>query len=419
MYNPLQIKAGFLDVVGWRQNPDPNGEQLLELTTTTSGIYFNDIHPHLTIDNLVSLAPDFSLITRASYNGATAYNVGDVVTDGGSLFYCIQAGTGNATNDTDYWTETTEFTLWLKEETQAGILKAVRSWYQAKVKQMTSRNLVERKRIFSQAGDLTDEETVPAGTMAGLEIAVCRHLGLKAVIHQVGLQFSTSGSVTLYLFKSDQVAPVQTSTAITYVTAGAVQWEALDWELDPDGTYFLAFDSDAIPGNPITGIYDYALGQGGAEPYRERYNTFPAGRFFKVAGFSATGDPGTFWDIKTTRRTFSTNYGLNLQLSVKCDYTELLLEQKAIFQDVIALQVASRLLRQLALNPSVATNRHERNLDTTQLLYEIDGDSQGRPGGLKKELELAVQAVDFDTEGIDKICLPCRRKGARYKSATR
>lgn len=43
--------------------------------------------------------------TRVAYNGATAYVVGDVVYDSttGQSYYCIQAGTGNAVTDTDYW----------------------------------------------------------------------------------------------------------------------------------------------------------------------------------------------------------------------------------------------------------------------------------------------------------------------------
>jgi hypothetical protein len=417
MYDPTQLKAGFFGLVGWRQNPDSNGEQLLQLTSSTSGIYFNDIHPHLTHDNLISLAPDFDLITRPTYAAGTAYNVGDIVNDGGDLFECIQAGTGNATNDTDYWIPTNEYTAWLKEKTGAGILQAVEAWYGMKVTNRTSRNLVERKQIFTQAGDMTDEEPAEAGKMGGLEIAVCRNLGLKATIHQVGLQFSGTGNVTLYLFKSDQVAPVQTSDPISYTTAGAVQWEALNWELEPDGTYFLAFDQGNIPGNPITGIYDYSLGQGGGR--WQNYETFPAGRFFKVLGFEATGTPAALWDIVTTNRTLSTNYGLNLKLSVKCDYTALLLEQKQLFQNVVALQVAALLLRELALNPNVAVNRHERNLEPTQLLYEIDGDSQGRPGGLQLRLKQALQAVQFDETGIDKVCLPCKRRGAKYTTATR
>jgi hypothetical protein len=51
MYSVSEIKSGLIGLIGWRQNVDITGVQLTDLTTTTSGLYFNDEHPLLTFDN--------------------------------------------------------------------------------------------------------------------------------------------------------------------------------------------------------------------------------------------------------------------------------------------------------------------------------------------------------------------------------
>jgi hypothetical protein len=43
--------------------------------------------------------------TPAAYDPAVAYELADKVEDGGKFFYCVQAGTGNATTDAAYWYE--------------------------------------------------------------------------------------------------------------------------------------------------------------------------------------------------------------------------------------------------------------------------------------------------------------------------
>ena len=49
--------------------------------------------------NLGRIKPVF----RGAYNGATAYVVDDIVTDGGETFICILASQGNATSNATYW----------------------------------------------------------------------------------------------------------------------------------------------------------------------------------------------------------------------------------------------------------------------------------------------------------------------------
>lgn len=414
-YSPTEIQAAFSGLIGWRQNPDVNSSQLLDLTASITGLYFNDAHPLLTHNNLLSIAPDFSLISRAAWGSGTAYSVGNVVSHSSKIWVSIQAGTNQTPGPgSAYWQETNEYTLWLKEKTDAAIIQGLIAWMEEKAILRTAGSLMERKRLFDAAGRM-ENVTAITDKMCGLEVAVCRHLGLKSTLHEVGLQFDATGTVTLYLFKSDQVNPVQTSDPISYAEAGTQQWATLNWELEPNGTYFICYKQDAAPGSPVNGVADYVLGQGGSIN-SSRLDYFPMGRFFRVLAFEAAGTVSNLWDIASNTYSSSVNYGLNLKMSVQCDYTDLLIEQKQAFKMVVFYKVALNLVNEIIFNADAAVNRYEANQAErrAELIYERDGDSRGRRSGLRNDFERALKAVAFDTTGIDKVCLPCRRRGVRY-----
>jgi hypothetical protein len=50
------------------------------------------------------------------------------------------------------------------------------------------------------------------------------------------------------------------------------------------------------------------------------------------------------------------------------------------------------------------------------MLYELDGNPQGRETGLGYELRKGYDALDLNTRDIDRICLTCRPVGVRYRT---
>ena len=408
MYNVSSLKSGLLGLVGWRQNYDPAGVQLSALTTSTSGLYFNDEHPLLNIENLLSIAPEFSkLASIPAWDSATAYIMGDLVSLSGTNYRATAGSTNQTPPDTDYWEVYDPFTLWLKEKTQAGIIRAVDTWLARKFLMNTGRNLLERKQLLEVAGNLNDKDTNNAN-VAGLEITPIRSRNITGTIEAIGLQFDTTQTITVKLFSSNQPAALQ-SVAVSYATAGALQWETVDWTINGEGAYYIVIDQDAITGQSINAVYEHANACGGIEQ-------IPGGKFFRATAFDVSGGYTSLWNLDNMSYTRSTNYGLNLRLNLQCDFSTLILEQKNLFATLISKQVAIDLLRELAFNPTSRINRHEANIDRTTLLYEIDGDSQGRPGGMRKQLEEAIDAIQFDETGIDKHCLPCRRRAVKYRA---
>ena len=408
MYNVSSLKSGLIGLVGWRRNYDPAGTQLTALTSSTSGLYFNDEHPLLNIENLLSIAPEFSkLSTPTAWNSGITYTVGDLVSLSGTNYIATAASTNQTPPDTDYWDVYDAFTYWLKAKTEAGIIRAVNAWLDRKMMMGTGNNLLERKQLLDVAGNLNDKDTNNAN-IAGLEITPIRSRNITGTIEAIGLQFDTTQTITVKLFSSSQPAALQ-SVAVSYATAGALQWETVDWTMNGEGAYYIVVDQNAITGQSINAVYEHANACGGIEQ-------IPGGKFFRATAFDVSGGYASLWDLDNMSYTRSTNYGLNLRLNLQCDFSTIILEQKNLFATLISKQVAIDLLRELAFNPTSRINRHEANIDRTTLLYEIDGDSQGRAGGIRKQLEDAIDAIQFDTTGIDKYCLPCRKRGVKYRA---
>ncbi|MEG0579808.1 MAG: hypothetical protein RR490_07825, partial [Niameybacter sp.] len=131
---------------------------------------------------------------------------------------------------------------------------------------------------------------------------------------------------------------------------------------------------------------------------------------------SSDGNP-QLWDIQNNIYTYETNYGLNLEVSVLCDVTDFLIEQRSVFQNVIALQVATDMLREMVFNANVRSNRYALNASNANILYELDGDSTSlKRSGLVNELNLAYKAINLSLNGIDRICMACKKSGIRYRT---
>lgn len=409
MYDPAQLKSGLIGLVGWRQNYDPAGVQLSGLTTSTSGLYFNDEHPLLNIENLLSVAPEFSKLPAIpEWDSGTDYIIGDLVSLSGTNYIATAASTNQAPPDADYWEVYDAFTYWLKKKTEAGVVRAIQAWVNLKIERKTARNLLERNLLFETAGRMANKDA-NEGKIVCIEVAPRKSRGLQFKIERVGLQLDTNQAVTVYLFNSESATPEQ-SLAINYTASGGIQWADADWTLNGRGAYYIAYDQAGLSGQSINAVYDYSM-PGGQGAY------FPAGRWYTATAGKVTDAGATvavLWDISQMSYTSGTNYGLHLDINAGCDYTPLILEQKALFAEAISKQVAIDLLKEIAFNPTSRVNRHEANIDRATLIFEIEGDSQGRPGGMRKQLVDAIEAIQFDATGIDRECLPCRKTEVQW-----
>lgn len=426
MIRIADIQDKMLHLVGWKQSYDLSDIMLSSnLTQTESGMYFQQIHPLLTLDNLRSIAPDFQNFNWQVHDANKVYKSGEVVRVDDSLYKALQDVPAETDIlDSEYWTETNPFSEWLEEKTKASIVKLINKFINMKLADKATKSLIENKILFDGTGRLTNK-IENRNKLVGFEIDTVRSKGVTVKIDKIGLQMTKPGSYTLYIFHSSNPEPIYTLT-FEKTKANNLEWFKpkedilLPYEsanTDAGGSWYLVYKQSELPEN-AQAIYkdrDWSTGPCKACS-RSEFLAYQAwSRYIEIHPFYISENEE--FDPEIMNFTYDKNYGINLEVSAYCDLTDFIIKQRAMFQDVLSKQVAIDFLREFAYNPNVRTNRHSINASKLDILTELDGDSNSmRQSGLSYELDIALKALSISTQGLDRVCLPCVNNGIKYRS---
>lgn len=382
------------------------------------------------------------------YFSTISYKAGDIVSYGTSYYRALQDNINlspsshpevweqiDGTRDELYtitWAVNLDLDAAVRRYMEDGIATMVNRFIADKQLTKETRSLLERRTFFDGAARL-QATIAPTGKLCGFEIIPVRSMGVTTKIERIGLQMiGNTGSITLYLFHSSQVAPMRTMTFNYTNTSGGFQWftPAEDLYLpyissgnDSGGAWLLCYNQNDLPvrmralnvskdwsKEPCATCSGYSL-----ESWREITKYLQVSPFCTDAPEGFAQDP-QMPDIGELGYTNTMNYGINVEISVQCDLTDFIVSQRHIFAPVLQKQVAANILRTLAMNPDVRVNRNQANVTRDGMLYELDGNPQGRAGGIVYELERLYKALSLDTRGLDRICLQCNNGGVRYRS---
>lgn len=158
MVRALDIQEKLLHLIGWEQNYDTSDLKISDaLTVSESGLYFQQIHPLLTLQNMSCIAPDFKNMTFEEYNAEKSYSKGNVIKYGSLLYKALQNSTGKQPDiESEYWVKTNPFSEWLESKTKASIQKSIARYCNEKIAQGTYKTLCENKTLFDGTGRLVD-----------------------------------------------------------------------------------------------------------------------------------------------------------------------------------------------------------------------------------------------------------------------
>lgn len=433
-----------MHVVGWEQSYDPAKAIDDNLTQTESGLTFQGAHPLVTLENIRAIVPDDSVFQYPVWNMISEYKTGAKVRYNNKVWIAARNNQNEKPTESDfngdynddygnpYWQPYNFISDYLERLTRNGIAQMVQTFTQIKGLDKETRNLLERRTFFDGAGRIRATQQ-NNHKLVGFEIVPVRAMGVTAKIEKIGLQMTGgTGVVRMYLFHSSQIDPIKTFDLNFTVTNGGFQWFPLtDCYLpyisdknNAGGAWFLCYNQDELPAGmeAINVSKDWSrepcgtCNMGSVEVWRELT------KYLQVTPFMYNA-PETFaeypelWDIADTMYTRTQNYGLNCEITIGCDLTDFIISQRQIFQTVIQRQVAAIALRTLAMNPNVRVNRNQSNATRMDILYELDGNTSGvRPGGLGYDLKKSYEALQIDTQGLDRICLACNNRGVRYRT---
>ena len=444
------IQQALSHLVGWEQDIIPENQIADDLTESESGLYFQGAHPMVTLENLRAVMPEMKVGQFPEWSRFKLYRKGYVVRHGDMLFAATATSIGQeprvpdfnpdfngdfSKSEGEYWTRYNPVSVWLRRLQEQVIAQTVQTFLQTKSLLKESKGILERRTFFDGAGRLAN--TLPSGQrIVGMEITPAYSMGVTAKVERIGLQMTgATGTVRVYLFHSSQVEPIAFADLEYTKTNGGFQWfDMKDWYMpyismanDSGGAWYLCYCQADLPvGMECVNVAkDWSrepcgtCNVGSLTAWREltKYiNISP----FRVHAPETFSEYPEMWDIEQTVYTNTVNYGLNVEVSVYCDLTDFIVRERQMFATVLQREMAARVLRLLAFNPSVRVNRNQSNASRYDILAEVDGIQQGMSGTLKKgigqDLQKAYEALDLDTRGIDRICMTCRPVGVKYRT---
>ena len=446
MYRLRDIDKALLPLVGWEQAYNPEEQIDKDLCRSESGLTFQGAHPLCTLNNIRSVMPDDYILNYPEWNVLVPYKVGKKVRHNDRVWICNEDNTGieptisdfNADFNNDFggasagaWVLYNMTSDYVRNLTINGIHTAIQQFITQKQLTKETRNLMERRTFFDGAARLA--ATINStDRLVGFEIVPVRAMGVTAKIERIGLQMiGAVGTIRMYVFHSSQVAPMQVVDLDFTNTKGGFQWFTptepiylpyMGENSDSGGAWYLCYNQRDLPRDmqALNVSKDWSrdpcatcLG-GSIESWRELT------KYLQVSPFgvhvpSDFKDYPEMFDVADIAYTNTMNYGINCEISVGCDLTDFIISQRQIFASVIQKQVAVNALRTMAMNPEVRVNRNQSNVSRNDILYEIEGNSQGRANGLGYDLKKAYDALTIDTRGLDRVCLTCNNHGVRYR----
>lgn len=432
------IQQALSHVVGWEQHYDPNYTIDEALTESESGLTFQGAHPLVTLENVRAIMPDGWNRQYKDWSDRQFYAEGDKVHYTEKFWQATLPNFNSPPSDNNQeWKEFHPISDFVNRLTVDGITTAVQTFIQKKQLAGETRNLLERRTFFDGAARM-QAIIDPRDKWVGLEIVPVRAMGVTTKIERIGLQMRGAvGTVYMYLFHSSQAEPIAVLPFNYTNLSGAFQWFTPERPLylpymgtgtpgtDAGGAWYLCYNQRSLPEGmrALNVAKDWSaepcqtcLG-GSIEIWRQMTKYLQVSPFCTPA--PEVPDPyygAQLFDVGRLAYTNTVNYGINAEITVGCDISDFIIEQRGIFATVIQKQVAASVLRTLAMNPDVRVNRNQLNVTREGILYELDGNPQGRATGLGVDLAAAYKALEIDTRGLDRICLQCNNHGVKYRT---
>src|SRR5574344_588323 len=343
MVRITEMQDSLLHLIGWRQSYDASDGVISEsLTISESGLYYQDAHPLLTLQNLQSIAPDFKNTVYPVHSSEETYIKGIVVISNDKHYKSLKNVPENVEiTDTEYWVETNPFSEWLELKTRASITKAVNQYINNKVNQGTYKTLCEKKTLFDGTGRIYDV-IKNKQNLVGFEIIPIRAKGVTTKINRFGLQFSEPGDYTIMIMHSSKMEPFYQET-FTRRSANNMEWFTPHTELylpyesdeiDAGGSWYVCYMQSNLPetSQAIRKSRDWSKGPCN-ECSRHEYETWRIwSKYLEIHPFyvneefvPVVDEQIQLWDIKENIYDYSTNYGLNLDISISCDITDFII----------------------------------------------------------------------------------------------
>ncbi|TNE75030.1 hypothetical protein EP331_00240 [bacterium] len=408
------LHTSLFGLVGFHNATDPSYPSLVpSLLSSSSGMYVNDAHSLLTIENIDQTAKNFSKYNYTAYNGATTYSVGDKVSSGGSSWEYINAtpSSGNTPAENSYWTEIDSLSDYLIKAYYNGIDRMLDTYMNSKKNREVAKSIFENILLYNGGGDLSDKE-LNTNRFVGIRIRIKKkEKHLIGIINKIGHQFDAAfEGLTLRLYHESQSDALAT-WSIDHTTANSFQWTSLTTNntlkyvdtYDAGGDFYLGYyqsDLEALSAQAINKNVSWdSQPLSDDDVWRNFYKEYS--KYFDIIGFNVLESYMTddkmfnpiYADLTPTR-----TYGLNLNLTIDTDLTPFFIQEKSIVSNPLKYNVAMVLMEGLAYNTRGANSLSNqiKAMAEKQLFHHKEA-----YGTLADRVREANNGLSFDFSGMD------------------
>ena len=98
------------------------------------------------------------------------------------------------------------------------------------------------------------------------------------------------------------------------------------------------------------------------------------------------------------------SFGLNLKLTVRCDLTYFFIQNRFVFQDLLAYNVALVILKDMQFSTEINWVKEQY---VNMVIRELEGDKETNALNLPQRYRNELKAVEFNTSDMNKTCLGC------------
>lgn len=222
---------------------------------------------------------------------------------------------------------------------------------------------LDRNLLYINPNNKTEQASLPDG-FVGYRIRVSHEKNIAFLIKRIILEFDTTGNIDILLFNTAKSTPIQEqSVTIT----DKFQEVVLDWRVDNavdtyKGDYYLGYVKSGS--SPV--------------PFKRNYENSDRMSSFSHLSFERIKVPGhgtnTLFDL-TLEEGLSEDIGLNPDITVYEDYTDLIIRNEMLFARAIELDMAISILREQVTSIRHNQNERKSNANALQILAEIEGQS--------------------------------------------
>jgi hypothetical protein len=420
MINSEQVKEAFFGMVSIGQTMSNLPKIDADLAQNTSGLVLNDLHPFFTHENIYDSANGLDqYATKESdiraYDAIVAYKKDDIVRHSAITYRCIVNSTGNLPTNTAYFLPTNLYSHYLRRKLNYAYSESVRAVLDAKMGYSAQGKTIVSNVLLYDGRGLNDT-VEKRGRFVGYKVFVLRP-NMKFNLHRVAIQLTEAQDLDIYIFQANNPDPLAVQT-VSYTTP----YKMTEFTINPitfgselsTNEYLIGYYESDLVGRAIKRDIDLVSPSLGccnnvSYSYFQKFSSFVDIKPFYVESDYLTNNELS-WSSGEEVVINGNNFGMNMNFTVNCDLTDLIIQQKALFKPLIQQTLVVSILKDI-----INSTRDNATANNVRGLVLANGTIQGYIKTEEDRLKKRIDSVSLDMSTLDSTCMP---KSTRFRIKT-